>query len=142
MMAMAHASKVSEPWEVVISADRTPEKAWADWLTSRLEPRGVGVHRVPSDDDALQFVRRGHLMLAVLDTSVRHSECLGLLRRIRSITNTLPCLLVADAIDERFLKTALELRAYSVISTPVDERILRDLIAAVFRRVYESDLVL
>jgi DNA-binding response OmpR family regulator len=124
----------------MISADRTSEQAWADWLTSRLEPKGVGVYRARNQDEALQIVRRGQVNLAVLDNKFHRTDGLGLLRRIRSIDSVLPCLLVADEVTDRYLDMALRLQAYSVLATPVDEMVLRDLIAAVFRRFYESEL--
>jgi len=142
MATYGELAPVVYPWEVLISADRTPEQAWADWLTARLEPRGVGVFRVRSGEEALRIVRREQIKLAVLDARIQQMDGLGLLRRIRSINSVLPCLLVADEIDARYLKTALELRAYSVIATPVDEDVLRELIAVVFRRFYESEMLL
>ena len=72
------------PTEVLISADRTPEYAWADWLTARLVPNGLAVHRVPSGEDALEIVRGSALGLAFLGARWPRRTGLGLLRRIRS----------------------------------------------------------
>lgn len=133
---------LARPCEVLISADRTPQQAWADRLAARLRPNGLAVHRTFNGDEALEIARHGSLGLAVLDTHLPRLSALGLLRRIRSVAPTLPCVLVAGWIDERYLQKALALRAFSVLTTPVNESILRDLVAAAFRRFYERPMSL
>ncbi len=142
MMARDVRLRPGWPTEVLISADRIGEHRWADWLRGKLEPNGLAVHRAYSGDEALEVVRAGSLSLAVLGTQAPRSGGLALLRQIRSVDARLPCVLVAGGIDGRYLRKALELKAYSVLTTPVDQDILRDLIAAVFRRFYESELVI
>ncbi len=130
------------PTDVLISADRTVEHAWADWLTAKLEPNGLAVHRVGTGDEAVRIVRRGSLGLAMLGARWPVRSGLGLLRRIRSVDPDVPCVLVASGIDNRYLRKALALSAYSILTLPVDRRVLRDLVATAFRRFYESELVL
>lgn len=126
---------------VLVSAGRTPEHEWVDRLAARLRPARLTVHRTASGTDALDVVRRGRLSFAVLDTYPHDVGGLGLLRRIRSIDAALPCVLVTERTDRRYLQRALDLKAYSVVTTPVDESILRELIAAAFRRLYERPLL-
>ncbi len=80
--------------------------------------------------------------MAVLDVRMPSTGGLRLLRRIRSVEPVMPCLLVADRISDRYLREALMLQATSVLSSPVDDEMLRELIADVFRRRYESDFEL
>lgn len=139
MMTSSQPSSLGVPKEVLISTGRAPTQLWADRLAARLLPRGVGVRRASSGDEALQIVRGAPLTMAVLDVRMPASGGLRLLRRVRSVDPVLPCVLVADRIDDRYLREALTLRATSVLSSPVDDDVLRDLIADVFRRRYESD---
>ncbi len=142
MMATHDWAGRGSPTDVLISADRTPESAWADWVAAMLEPNGMAVHRVGSGDDALRVLRSSPVRLAMLDTRLSGVGGLGLLRRIRSIAPKVPCVLVARRVDHGYLRKALALSAYSVLTTPVDRTILRELVAAVFRRFYESELEL
>lgn len=82
------------------------------------------------------------MAMALLDAGASGRGGLGLLRRIRSIDRGLPCVLLAGRVDGRYLRQALALRAFSVLITPVDERILRELIAAAFRKYHLSELEL
>lgn len=109
-------------------------------MTARLEPQGLCVYRADNVDEVLRIVRRTRLGLALLDARPPELKGLRLLRRIRSVRVDLPCLLLAGRINGRYLRRALALQATSVLTTPVDEKMLRDLIAAVFRRFYESEL--
>lgn len=142
MMDLRHDRVVERRAKVLISADRTPERAWIDWLTARLEPNGLTVHQVCTRQEVLDLVRERSLSLALLDGRESAPTELGLLRRIRRIDASLPCVLVANRVDRGYLRRALALSAYSVLTTPVDKDVLRDLIAAVFRRFYESELML
>ncbi len=143
MKVMQHQRDRFEPLaDVMVTAGGSSGSDWADWVAAKLEPHGVGVERVHTVEQALQRVRRGPLSLAVLDTRLPRTGGLGLLRRIRSLDAALPCVLMGEEMRGRDLQTALELNAYSVVTAPIRERVMRDLIAGVFRRYYESELVL
>lgn len=142
MMLCSDRSSSEASREVLITADRAPTQVWADRLTARLVPRGVRVRRASSGDEALEIVRGASLSMAVLDVRMPSTGGLRLLRRIRSVEPVMPCLLVADRISDRYLREALMLQATSVLSSPVDDEMLRELIADVFRRRYESDFEL
>lgn len=141
-MAVQGCGRIADgPWELMVSADRATDLGWAERLAARLSPQGIAVRCVCHESEAFCMVRRGHLKLAVLDTLAPRLSGLNLLRRIRSIDRELPCVLVSPEVDGRYMRAALDLRAHSVLTRPVDETILRDLIAAVFRRFYESELL-
>lgn len=142
MMDLRYDRVVPSRAEVLISTDRTPERAWGDWLAARLEPKGLTVHRASTRQDVLDLVRKRSLSLALLDGPRSAPTELGLLRRIRRIDSSLPCVLVANRVDSGYLDRALALSAVSVLTTPVDKEVLRELIAAVFRKFYESELML
>jgi len=142
MMDLRYDRAAPQRAEVLISRDRTAERAWGDWLAARLEPNGMTVHRTSARQDVLDLVRRRPLSLALLNGPRSGPTELGLLRRIRRIDASLPCVLVASRVDRGYLHRALALSAYSVLTTPVDTEVLRELIAAVFRKFYESELKL
>ena len=53
MLASSNGAGFLEQGGILISADQTPERAWASWLAARLAPTGLVVHRA---ETAAQFV--------------------------------------------------------------------------------------
>ena len=62
------------------------------------------------------------------------------LKIIRKQDKLLPCLLLAQKIDNRLLSRALELKVFSVLAKPIDLAVLTGQIDRLFKKYYQSNI--
>ena len=139
MMALGN-PRADAPRTVLISTDRRPESVWSDQLADLLEPRGVGIEWARTGSETISVVEAGRADLAVLSTELPRMDGLAVLRIIRSLDAQLPCVLVARQAPKRLLEQALGLDAYSVLTTPINTRVMETVMARIFRKFFETDL--
>ncbi len=140
MMAEAQFGDAPSDWGLLVSTGPGRwSRQWVEGLGARLEPRGVVVQRASSGREAIRMVEDGGISLAILDAELPRMDGLSVLRIIRSIDARLPCLLVAEKPTRHFFQEALALEAYSVLAEPVDERLVTEVVARVFRKYYDLD---
>jgi DNA-binding NtrC family response regulator len=101
--------------------------AWCDHV-GRVVGAAAGFAPVvaASGEQALGLVGRGAVDAAILGVRLERSDGLTVLRLIRTIDAGLPCVLVSRQTGRRLLQDALSLAAFSVVRSPVDDRVLAD----------------
>jgi len=118
------------------------------------QPRGINALLARSPSETVRLVTNNRIHLAILDdgsesTTESPARRLKLgpkgsgIRTLRSIRNRdrlLPCILLAQQVDDRLLTDALALGAFSVLGKPVDLQLLAGKIDQLFRKCYESDV--
>ncbi len=139
MMAVETAEQSAR--RVLISHADCPDRSgWITGITDYLAPHSVGVRRVFTGREAIDFVERGGIDVAVLSTELPAMDGLNVLRIIRSIDDRLPCVMVTGDASKRTLQRALELQAYSVLTQPVDLLALTRVMAGLFRKCFHVEL--
>lgn len=123
----------SGPLKVMVS---DVQEEYAEPLRVLLEPHGFTIQRVRSGADAIWLAQRRAVDAAVLDNDLPDMPGLRVLRAIRSSGAAMPIILVGRAgrpgEQEHLLRAALELRAFSVLSWPVDLEVLMGQMARLF----------
>ncbi len=125
--------------QVLVSQARRAPASWVDGLAAHLRGRGIGVRRAFDGPESIRIVETGAIDLAVLSADLPRMDGLSVLRIIRSINQSLPCVFVAKCPTRRLLEQALALRAFSVLPAPVDTAILTELVERMFRKFYDDE---
>jgi DNA-binding NtrC family response regulator len=117
---------------VLLGHERTGAASWESELLTRLDPTGVAVRHAFTAADVVRVVETRTIHLALVSDAPR-IDGLSVLRMIRSIDTSLPCVLVANEPDRRWLERALALRAESVFSPPIDLELMCRLVTRLLR---------
>ena len=134
------AQRLSQPQNInVLISDAN--WAWPEAVTKIFQPRGINALVADSTGDVLRLVTKNKIPLALLDV-LFNNDLSGIeaLKVIRHHDRLLPCILLAQQVDERLLAQALALDAFSVLAKPVDLAILAAQIDRLFRKYYASDI--
>lgn len=125
--------------------------AWPQAVTNIFQPRGISALVAQSTSDAVRLIRNNRIHLAIIDASelqpsspnVNRSESAGLnlLRTIHNQHRLVPCIVLAEEINDRILNHALALGAFSVLKKPVDLNLLANRIDRLFAKLYDSSLM-
>lgn len=115
--------------------------AWPQAVSEIFQPRGINALMADSAGDVVRLVANNKIHLAILDMAPG-GDLSGMqtLEVIRQHDRLLPCILLAQQIDERLLAQALALDAFSVLGKPVDLSVLAAQINRLFRKYYASDM--
>jgi DNA-binding NtrC family response regulator len=118
--------KSEHPFNLVVTGEA---ETWQRALDSLLGPRWLRTYRVNSDRELISVVEAGLADAAVLDEDADWSvDVLGMLRMLRRMNQRLPVVVVTRRQDRRWLETALQLTAFSVVCKPLElEELLRQL---------------
>ena len=116
VMAIAR-HQTERPFRLVVTGEA---ESWLPALAQLISPKYVQPHKVSGDDELISIVRARQADAAVLDDQVDWGlDVLRLLRTIRRLDAQLPVVVVTGHRDRRYLQSALELRAYSVVARPL-----------------------
>ncbi len=138
---MAKGAAQSSVRRVLIShGGRSAAGDWVGGITGYLGPRRVGVCRAYTDVEAVGFVERGGIDAAILSADPPRMDGLSVLRIIRSIDVSLPCVMVLGDASKRTLQRALELQAYTVLPQPVKLEVLTRVMVELFRKRFDCEL--
>jgi len=88
-------------------------------LREALERRGFRTLAAGDGEEALEIVQNVPVHLLLLDMYMPRMSGLETIRRVKQITETLPCILMSADLDERLAAEALQARAFRVFSKPV-----------------------
>ena len=113
--------------------------AWPQAVAELFQPRGVNALMANSPHDAVQLVENNKIHLAILDLTWNDLSGMQTLKMIRKRDELLPCLLVAQQIDDRILAEALALNVFSVLLKPVDLGVLGGQLNRLFRKYYDNN---
>ncbi len=132
------------PWSsgrlLISRAASAAEERWIGGITSFLTERCVKVDRVHTGREAVSLVERGGVDAAILSEDLPRMDGLGVLRMVRSVDSSLPCVMLATDVSPRTLQQALTLGAFSVVTEPVDLSTLTRVTAGMFGRRAEWKL--
>jgi DNA-binding NtrC family response regulator len=118
---------------VLLGHERSGGASWESELLTRLDPTGVLVQHAFTTSDVVRVVETGTVHLALVSDAPR-IDGLSVLRMIRTIDGSLPCVLVAAGPDRRWLEQALALRADSVFSPPIDLELMCRLVTRLVQK--------
>ena len=110
--------------KVLVSHGTGAVGPWVCRLADLLRPAGVQVKGVSGAAAVVDWLRRLRPGVVVVDDVSLTGAGWGLLRRIRRLEPTLPCLMVVDRAEPPVLNRALRLSAYSVFESPVDAELM------------------
>jgi len=110
--------------QVVVSHGLPGAGWWVEVVAQRLRPAGVEVTPVGGVAATMESLERARPAVVVVDETTLSGAGWGLLRRIRRLDESLPCLLVLGRSEPRYLKQAMRLSVYSVFAEPVDANLM------------------
>jgi len=114
--------------------------AWPQAVSKIFQPRGINALIAKSTNDIVHIINNNKIHLAILDATATSQAAMHTLKIIRKQDKLLPCMLLAQKIDNRLLSQALELKVFSVLAKPIDLALLTDQIDRVFKKYYQSNI--
>ncbi len=113
--------------------------AWPLALHDIFRPRGVNLLVADSIDLFVNVPRHRRIHTTIVDTDCEHGG-LWMLKVIRTEYPIMPCILLTSNVTEAMLEEALRLDAFSVMTKPVDMKILQDQLNRLFVKKYGSHI--
>jgi len=114
--------------------------AWPQAVRDIFHPLGVNALVADSAEDMVRLVDSNRIHLAILDRVIGNLSGLQTLKMLRQRDRMLPCILLANTVNDELLRQALALRAFSVITKPVDLDVLQKQIDRLFVKMYDNDM--
>jgi DNA-binding NtrC family response regulator len=111
--------------------------AWPQAVRQIFSSRGVQLMLVKRAEQALNVLQHRRVHTAIVDMECEAGG-LTIIKMIRSGFPLLPCILVAQAPEQKLLSEALELDVFSVINKPVDIELLQGQLHRLFLKRYGS----
>jgi len=107
---------------------------WIDGLGGFLGLRGVHLRQAFDAPASLRLLRREGFDLAIISEPLPPLSGLSVLREIRALRDSLPCVYVARQPTGRTLRLALELEAFSVVNQPVQLHVVAGVVTRSYRK--------
>ena len=104
-------------------------------LRAALEQRGFRTLAACDGEEALKIVQSVQVHLLLLDMNMPRLTGLETIRRVKQITEQLPCILMSAAMDDRLAEEAFRARAFHVLAKPVR---FADLTGSVHRALQQA----
>lgn len=114
--------------------------AWPQAVAEIFHPHGINALVAHSADEMVQLVDNNTIHLAILDSYMEELTGMQVLRMLRRSDPRLPCILLAQEINDRLLAKALSLDAFSVLAKPVDLLLLAEQIDRLFLKYYKKNI--
>jgi len=114
--------------------------AWPQAVAELFRPRGINALVANSSNEMVNIIDKNKVHLALLDVSFDQLTGLQTLKIIRKHDKLLPCILLAQLINERLLSEALSLDVFSVLNIPVDITRLQEQLNRLFVKYYDSNM--
>lgn len=105
-------------------------------LREVFEPRGFRTLLAGDGEQAVEIVRTERVHLVLLDMYMPKLTGLETIRRVKSLHEPLPCILLSADMDERLAEEARRARAFSVLSKPVRFAEVTSVVSRAMRSVY------
>ena len=114
--------------------------AWPQAVSEIFQPRGINALLANTGGEIVRLVSNNKIHLAILDSVVKDLTGMQALKVVRQHDPLVPCILLAQQPEKRFLAEALALNAFSVLAKPVDLSLLAEQIDRLFIKCYASDM--
>lgn len=114
--------------------------AWPVAVREIFMPRGVSMMLARRPADVTDIMQHRRIHTAIVDMDSENLNGMGTLRIIRAQNPLLPCILLANDVEQNVLSKALELDVFSVIEKPVDFDVLVGQLDRLFTRRYNCDV--
>lgn len=131
---MTFASPANSVPTVLVTRGLDVIEPWVQRLAESLRPAAVEIFPVISPHRAMERLSRRRPRVVVLDEPTLLDAGWSLLRQIRRLDATLPCLMVLSRAEPTLLTKALQLSAYSVFEVPVDVELMGRMVARLLER--------
>lgn len=106
-------------------------------LREVFEPRGFRTLLAGDGEQAVEIVRTERVHLVLLDMYMPKLTGLETIRRVKTLHELLPCILLSADMDERLAEEARRARAFSVLSKPVRFAEVTSVVSRAMRSVYD-----
>ena len=105
-------------------------------LRDVFEPRGFRTLLAANGEEAVEIVQTQRVHLLLLDMYMPKLTGLDTIRRVKSLHELLPCILLSADMDERLAEEARRAKAFSVLSKPVRFADVTSVVSRAMRSVY------
>ena len=105
-------------------------------LRDVFEPRGFRTLLAANGEEAVEIVQTERVHLLLLDMYMPKLTGLDTIRRVKSLHELLPCILLSADMDERLAEEARRAKAFSVLSKPVRFAEVTSIVSRAMRSVY------
>jgi len=105
-------------------------------LRDVFEPRGFRTLLAANGEEAVEIVQTQRVHLLLLDMYMPKLTGLDTIRRVKSLHELLPCILLSADMDERLAEEARRAKAFSVLSKPVRFAEVTSIVSRAMRSVY------
>lgn len=110
--------------------------AWPEAVSQIFRPRGINALIAEKPDDIVQIIDNSKVHLAIINDK----DGIKTLKLIRQHNNLLPCMVLAEHINNKLLSEALNLNVFSVLTKPVNLMQLAEQLNRLFSKYYACDL--
>jgi DNA-binding response OmpR family regulator len=114
--------------------------AWPMAVRDIFLPRGVSMMLARRPADVADIMTQRRIHTAIIDMDSENLSGMGVVRIIRAHNPLLPCIMLAQDVEQKALLKALELEVFSVIGKPVDFGVLLGQLDRLFTRRYNCDV--
>src|SRR5262245_32935359 len=108
-------------------------------LREIVAPRGFQTLLAEDGEQVLDIVQHRNVHLLVCDMHMPRLTGLETLQLVRQFNALLPCILISGDVNERLIRQALAVKAYSVIAKPVSKNVFIYTVVRAIHKVYEMD---
>jgi CheY-like chemotaxis protein len=106
-------------------------------LCGLFEPSGFRLLRASDGQEALEILRAEKVHLIIADMHMPRLTGLEMIRQIRVVHTSLPCILLSAEADEWLVEQARLAQVFSVQRKPVSRRKIVGLVSAAMRTAYD-----
>lgn len=119
-----------------------PQSRWAPRLAEVLAPWKVDVQWSRSDHEALEVLSRDCVHIGVVDHNLPATTGLELVRRLRNMGFTVPCVLVCEGATQRLLSDAIALDVFSVVRADEEREVIAPYVVRLAQQKYRVNWTL
>jgi CheY-like chemotaxis protein len=123
-------------FEVLIADDQKDHRGL---LRDIMIPEGFLLHEATSSAEALRLVASQPIHLFLFDLHLPGQEWLETVQQAQQVRWGLPCILLTNQVDDRLMRTALQLHVFSVLGKPINRTDLLHTTRRALQRAYPAD---
>ena len=105
-------------------------------LRGVFEPRGFRAILAGDGEEAIRTILTQEVHLVLMDMHMPKLTGLDTIRKVRRFRAELPCILLSAALDDKILRAAEQIQAFSVLPKPVTRQQITNVVDDALRRAY------